>query len=514
MIQSFLDTMDLKFKNVRDSLEQVCPFAPGICVECASAILMPPSRMHIPRSEAIGVDRVIEAEVPPDTTDMTARPIGAWMQDLLRTHAENGKPALVIQQSDLPAKIHIDVNAAFEGAFGVSNADANNLFDWSGIGFLPWGGDVLGKIIVSESDLLSYLQVMCIKFQTPGVQDHSRAYIREVPSTHSFGFWLKGQDGMWEQKQCIMQVLHRVLQTTAHLAVHAVMCFDVIGSSYRVDPSQVAPVVSRLAGVGQVSAEPQLLPGWRNESAACCSAVQGTPASSSTASAMTSLPETVGNRSVTATRATPSSVGSTSQPSGSIQLAATQLRGSASSPGGGALIEGQPRVAVSPPSGPLGKANSLTIDTIPDDLLGFFSSWDQVESTDLATPASASDHLQTMSELVAAAPPSNPSKPFSSFEADAGSSEAGIGTVDASLQAASGSNSETHSGHDAALDSTFFERSLGGDEFNGQVPSERSQELVPDDSAWLEDLLRWQEGDLVHATDADDARTHYGSSEC
>ena len=340
MIQSFLDSMNLKMKQVTSQLENACPFTPSICTDCASTAMMHPNtEINIEQWNPTGQQngenlKVFSKKVPENATSLDSEPVGTHMEMLLNNHKNNTAPAFTFRQTDTPAHYSIVANSKFEETFGISSSEAEKLLEWSGNGFLPWGGDIVGKIIVSEPDLVTFLQIMCLKFQAIGVTNKDKAYIREVPSTHSFKFWVKTGEAQWSQKQCIMQCVHRVLKTPTHLSGHVVMSFQVMGAPYAEDKTHKTPIVSNFKMPGATVNE--------NDDHGSSNKRRKTSTSSGVSSSSSS-----------------SSMTTAALPGAEI-----------------ALESGTPLL-------PSFSQGDIPIDTLPAEVYDYYSNWDQVDSENL-----------------------------------------------------------------------------------------------------------------------------------
>jgi len=108
---------------------------------------------------------------------------------------------------DFSAEPVIVANWAFYELFGISGDSlANDLKEYAG-GFLPWGGDIMSRILFKESDLLAWIQLLAIKFNAIGFPK-SWPIKREIPSCNVFEInWLHSErDG---PLNCIIKSIHR-----------------------------------------------------------------------------------------------------------------------------------------------------------------------------------------------------------------------------------------------------------------------------------------------------------------
>ena len=131
----------------------------------------------------------------------------------------NSKPCFVYDQEDGAGEIL--VNDKFRLLFGYTNEAINNLIDWSGGGFLPWGGDVLAALFVHEADVLLYLQIMAFKYQASGLptaKDVPKGGEQcmcnkewEIPSCHSFECWTLAADNTKKRQVVVFFCTHRLI---------------------------------------------------------------------------------------------------------------------------------------------------------------------------------------------------------------------------------------------------------------------------------------------------------------
>mmetsp|Transcript_11791 Transcript_11791/g.13589 ORF Transcript_11791/g.13589 Transcript_11791/m.13589 type:complete len:502 (-) Transcript_11791:94-1599(-) len=112
--------------------------------------------------------------------------------------------------------VTVDCNKAFSQVFGFSKESISQQLQWTGGGFLPWGGDILSRILTKEADLLAFVQILAIKFNSMGrPQIDSLPYMREVPSCHMFEVKIKENtsSGKLIPVQCLVKCVHREVIT-------------------------------------------------------------------------------------------------------------------------------------------------------------------------------------------------------------------------------------------------------------------------------------------------------------
>lgn len=131
----------------------------------------------------------------------------------------NSTPCFVYDQEDGEGEIF--VNERFRQLFGYTNESINCLIQWSGGGFLPWGGDVLAALFVHEADVLLYLQIMAFKYQASGLPTAKAAGKNveqcicnkewEIPSCHSFECWTLAADNTKQRNTVVFSCTHRLI---------------------------------------------------------------------------------------------------------------------------------------------------------------------------------------------------------------------------------------------------------------------------------------------------------------
>src|SRR5690606_37556169 len=89
-------------------------------------------------------------------------------------------PSLLIDERN-----EVMVNDKFQALFGVSGAELNEMLEKSGGGLLPWGGDIMGRLLSKESDLVSFIKIVAINLDSMGPPAIAPC-IREIPSVHVF----------------------------------------------------------------------------------------------------------------------------------------------------------------------------------------------------------------------------------------------------------------------------------------------------------------------------------------
>jgi len=107
----------------------------------------------------------------------------------------------------------LQVNDRFTSTFGHTKESLEATLAWTGgSNFLPWGGDLVSRLLWSEADVFVFLQVLAIKFQSlaPSIHDHKNPG-REVLSAYIFDLRVRNDYGTEEDTviPCIVKSLHR-----------------------------------------------------------------------------------------------------------------------------------------------------------------------------------------------------------------------------------------------------------------------------------------------------------------
>ncbi|GBG27160.1 Xylanolytic transcriptional activator xlnR [Hondaea fermentalgiana] len=140
------------------------------------------------------------------------------------------------------AESKVTVTRQFEQLMGYGGEEIERNLRDSGGGFLPWGGDVLSRILVTEADLLSFVQVTAIKFNTLG-KPEAYPICREVPSVHLFKINWKDskQNGPVD---CIVKCVHREFISDEESSLSVFMSFSPMGGPMAA-PAPSLPIDSR-----------------------------------------------------------------------------------------------------------------------------------------------------------------------------------------------------------------------------------------------------------------------------
>mmetsp|Transcript_21749 Transcript_21749/g.42779 ORF Transcript_21749/g.42779 Transcript_21749/m.42779 type:complete len:616 (-) Transcript_21749:111-1958(-) len=166
-LNAWLEALDVDIKSIVGGMKTKCQFAPNMCGTCSAMAMCVPEK----------------ARQSPETV-ISALHVGKQF-----AITQNDKPRLLMEC--LSNGVFVQVNQAFENEFGITGKRFEEILAWSAGGFLPWGGDILAKLLVKESDLHVFLQILAIKASSLGPPEHQKQSLieREVPSTHIFDLW-------------------------------------------------------------------------------------------------------------------------------------------------------------------------------------------------------------------------------------------------------------------------------------------------------------------------------------
>jgi len=212
---AWLEALDVDMNKIISSGKSKCIFAAHQCGQCAALAMSAP------------IQRVV-----PLTRDMISGQSATKMFD------DHSRPRLLFETR--PEGSTVEGNQAFANEFGLSNEDVERLIEWSGGGFLPWGGDLLARLLVNESDLLLLLQILALKWQALGPPNNNShmSSQREVPSTHVFDLW--GPD-LTTACTYLVHCLHTERVDNMRMQTQALFTFERIGSP-RPKTSKEVPV--------------------------------------------------------------------------------------------------------------------------------------------------------------------------------------------------------------------------------------------------------------------------------
>jgi len=174
MLKSWMEALNLDVQSVVSEYASLCSFNSSMCGGCSAVALGAPDK---------------------NTTQLPAA-LHKVPQFSRETLSDDSKKA-VLRSYNTEEGATVQVNAAFTKIFGLRGEDLQKILEWSGGGFLPWGGDILAKIVVKETDLHIFLQILALKFKSLGQRKQiSDEVIRQIPSTHVFDLWCADDDGV------------------------------------------------------------------------------------------------------------------------------------------------------------------------------------------------------------------------------------------------------------------------------------------------------------------------------
>lgn len=135
------------------------------------------------------------------------------LQALMEDKKHSKTPFIKIKTKFLDSQqegVEIFCNEAFSLVFGHTAENLEKELNWTGGGLLPWGGDVLGRVLSSEKDLLAFVQILAIKFNTCGPPKEIPC-VREIPSCHMMNVDIKetSSNGKKVSVQCLIKCVHR-----------------------------------------------------------------------------------------------------------------------------------------------------------------------------------------------------------------------------------------------------------------------------------------------------------------
>lgn len=135
------------------------------------------------------------------------------LQLLIDSKKNSKTPFIRVKTKFLESKqegVEIYCNEAFTLVFGHTAENLEKELNWTGGGLLPWGGDVIGRIIAKESDLLAFVQILAIKFNAAGPPKKIPA-VREIPSCHMMDVYIKDEaaNGKKVTSQALIKCVHR-----------------------------------------------------------------------------------------------------------------------------------------------------------------------------------------------------------------------------------------------------------------------------------------------------------------
>lgn len=104
----------------------------------------------------------------------------------------------------------VEVNEAFTKVFGIQEQALKDQLKWTAGGFLPWGGDIIARLLTREKDVLAFVQIIAIKYNTLG-KPTCIPTVREVPSCHMFEVNIRENEYSSKLKpaMALIKVMHR-----------------------------------------------------------------------------------------------------------------------------------------------------------------------------------------------------------------------------------------------------------------------------------------------------------------
>jgi hypothetical protein len=135
----------------------------------------------------------------------------------------------------------VRVNDLFVARFGHTSESLSETLQWSdGGGFLPWGGDLVARLIWSEADVLVFLQVLAVKFQSIGPprhdhQDPTHVHTRDILSAYVFDVRVANASSSSSSFAdemvipCTVKALHRETLSGSELKITVILEFEPMG---------------------------------------------------------------------------------------------------------------------------------------------------------------------------------------------------------------------------------------------------------------------------------------------
>jgi len=202
------DFANTKLSSISQSTKQ-CTFAPQLCSGCSSSALSAKTTASSPKQQPTPTGFRLATPAPTHHTDLSALP--AFLSPGIF-------PFLEFEMVSRGARV-LQVNHLFTEQFSHTKESLEQAMAWSGGGgFLPWGGDLLARLLWSEADVLVYLQVLAVKFQALGPPRHNHedptaVQIREVMSAYIFDIRIGGNGSSPLSQEwtipCMLKAMHR-----------------------------------------------------------------------------------------------------------------------------------------------------------------------------------------------------------------------------------------------------------------------------------------------------------------
>jgi hypothetical protein len=199
----------------------VCEYAPTICTWCTSV--------------ALGVERMPGAQ-PAMNTSLSHGEIFGKLP---------GKPWMQVSLNACKQEFgttRYDVNDDFVEVFGITSEALNGLVQWTGTcvcvcvgrtdivaggaGLLPWGSDALTRVFAAEFELLSWLQVLALKFHALGFPTLGSP--RVVPMVNLVEVRLPAG----RVSRCLVRAVYRETIEPNEISFVSTMTFELVGEPW------------------------------------------------------------------------------------------------------------------------------------------------------------------------------------------------------------------------------------------------------------------------------------------
>ena len=216
-LEAFVASVHIKMSSLSQQTIQHCIFAPQLCGGCSSV--------------ALASSQVPSASSSKTTISSAASmTVGKCVQFLKPTKF----PYIEFEMDNDGARIVL-INELFTETFGHTKESLETTLAWSGGGgFLPWGGDLVSRLLWSEADVLVFLQVLAVKFQGlgPPIHDHenpSHVLNRELLSAYIFDVRVRNSCGVEDTViPCMVKSVHRETLVGIELKITVMLEFEPI----------------------------------------------------------------------------------------------------------------------------------------------------------------------------------------------------------------------------------------------------------------------------------------------
>ena len=213
-LEAWMKTLNSK---VAYETTKMCKFPPYLCAGCSALALsnrsqnLPPNSMVLPKN----ISEVFFCDP-----------------------SHSNLPFIEFEMDSDGARI-VSLNKPFLENFKHTMESLSQALSWSrGGAFLPWGGDLLARLVWSEADLLIFLQVLAVKFQGLGPPKHDHddpesVNIRQLLSVFTFDVRVASEvQNNFSDEQIIPCLMKAVLKETvrgADLKVFVSLEFEMLG---------------------------------------------------------------------------------------------------------------------------------------------------------------------------------------------------------------------------------------------------------------------------------------------